>query len=120
MEFTTTGLNAFIGTASNYFSWTNVQFNVTLNDDLLCDVQKSDYDIFIASAGCLQGGPSRYFFDEWDSVPMIFTSYIFPGTTARYLLAKFLDEFPHFHEKEMSEAQKFSTLLEVVAGKSRR
>src|SRR5690606_18185949 len=41
------------------------------------------YDVLVASAGCLQGGPSRYFWGEsgWN-LPVILTGYLFPGTPA--------------------------------------
>jgi len=48
-------------------------------------VRKNDFDIIVASAGCLQGGPSRFFFNhpDWGQPPTILTGYLFPGTPAR-------------------------------------
>lgn len=57
--------------------------NVTLETRYADQVSRDRYDVLVASAGCLQGGPSRYFWAEsgWD-VPVILTGYLFPGTPA--------------------------------------
>lgn len=65
MEFTTTGLNAFTGTASDYFSWTNVQFNVTLNDkDLPGTYQTFEDQLISFKVDGLEKEPT--FDDAWD------------------------------------------------------
>ena len=57
--------------------------NVTLEARGAARIARDRYDVLVASAGCLQGGPSRYFWEEsgWDP-PVILTGYLFPGTPA--------------------------------------
>jgi Cft2 family RNA processing exonuclease len=61
--------------------------NVTLDDRRPEQVRRSDYDILVASAGCLQGGPATVFYRQssWGVPPVILTGYLFPGTPARRL-----------------------------------
>lgn len=47
-------------------------------------VRLEDYDVLVASAGCLQGGPSKYFYDTFKPCTIL-TGYLFPGTPAKYL-----------------------------------
>jgi Cft2 family RNA processing exonuclease len=48
-------------------------------------VGRRDYDVLVASAGCLQGGPSMVFYNmrDWGTLPVVLTGYLFPGTPAR-------------------------------------
>jgi len=50
-------------------------------------VGRTEYDVLVASAGCLQGGPSKEFFEREDLQPLgtVLTGYLFPGTPARAL-----------------------------------
>lgn len=59
--------------------------NVTMDSRKPEEVDKTDYDVLVASSGCLQGGPSKVFFDRKDLAPLstILTGYLFPGTPAR-------------------------------------
>jgi Cft2 family RNA processing exonuclease len=61
--------------------------NVTLDARNPKRVNKTDYDVLVASSGCLQGGPSKVFFQRKDFLPLpiILTGYLFPGTPARDL-----------------------------------
>ncbi len=65
MKFLTTGLNDFVGTATDYFSWTNVQFNVTLNDEDLPGTYQTFEDqlVVFKAAGLDQ---KSVFDDAWD------------------------------------------------------
>lgn len=47
---------------------------------------RDDFDVLVASAGGLQGGPARHFWQEsgWEP-PIIFTGYLFLGTPAQAL-----------------------------------
>lgn len=59
--------------------------NVKLDDRFPQHVGADDYDVLVASSGCLQGGPSKVFFEREDfhPIPTILTGYLFPGTPAR-------------------------------------
>jgi Cft2 family RNA processing exonuclease len=62
--------------------------NIVFVDDIpLEEVKKDDYEVIVSSSGCLQGGPSKVFFEnrEWQPVNTILTGYIFPGTPARQI-----------------------------------
>lgn len=61
--------------------------NIKLSFIRLDDVRRHEFDIIVASAGCLQGGPSQFFFNhpQWGRPPTILTGYLFPGTPARNL-----------------------------------
>lgn len=61
--------------------------NVTLDSRNPEKVEISDYDVLVASSGCLQGGASKVFFEREDMnpLPTILTGYLFPGTPAREL-----------------------------------
>jgi len=61
--------------------------NVTLEERLPQNVGSGDYDVLIASSGCLQGGPSKVFYERQDlhPIPTVLTGYLFPGTPARSL-----------------------------------
>jgi len=52
-------------------------------------VAMTDYNVLVASAGCLQGGPSSVFHGSFEQIPVIFTGYLFPGTPAIRLSEKF-------------------------------
>jgi hypothetical protein len=64
--------------------------NVVLDSRRPEDVDKDDYDVLVASSGCLQGGPSKVFFERADlyEMPTILTGYLFPGTPARNLVGQ--------------------------------
>ena len=65
--------------------------NVILDPRRTDKVGRNDYDVLVASAGCLQGGPARAFFERADlgNPPhTILTGYLFPGTPARHLAAQ--------------------------------
>ncbi len=64
--------------------------NVVLEDRRPESIKKSEYDVLVASSGCLQGGPSRVFYERADlkGIPVILTGHIFPGTPAKALLGK--------------------------------
>jgi Cft2 family RNA processing exonuclease len=53
-------------------------------------VKRGDYDVLVASSGCLQGGPSRVFYEssEFKGVPVILTGHIFPGTPAKAIMER--------------------------------
>lgn len=57
--------------------------NITLVSTRAKRTRRDEYDVLIASAGCLQGGPSKWFWESstWDP-PVILTGYLFPGTPA--------------------------------------
>lgn len=61
--------------------------NITLDVRRPEDVDGTDYDVLVASSGCLQGGPSKIFFERPDlsPIPTVLTGYLFPGTPARNL-----------------------------------
>jgi len=44
-------------------------------------VGRRDYDVLVASAGCLQGGPSMVFYQmrDWGTLTVVLTGYVFPG-----------------------------------------
>ena len=47
--------------------------------------KRHEYDVLVASSGCLQGGPSMVFFRnmDWGAIPVVLTGYLFPGTSAQ-------------------------------------
>jgi Cft2 family RNA processing exonuclease len=55
--------------------------NVSLVASKWRDTARGEFDVLVASAGSLQGGPARFFQQDsgWDP-PIIFTGYLFPGT----------------------------------------
>lgn len=59
--------------------------NVVLDYTPPQSVMAMEYDVLVASAGCLQGGPSKVFFERPDLQPLttILTGFLFPGTPAR-------------------------------------
>jgi Cft2 family RNA processing exonuclease len=63
--------------------------NIVLDDSLPQRVMAMEYDVLVSSAGCLQGGPSKVFFERKDLQPLttILTGYLFPGTPAREMAA---------------------------------
>ncbi len=88
--------------------------NVVLDDRPPQHVMAMEYDVLVSSAGCLQGGPSKVFFERADLQPLttILTGYLFPGTPAREMAddmekvrfsahtpheqwVKYLDHFPN-------------------------
>lgn len=86
--------------------------NVTLDTRNPAIVDKTDYDVLVASSGCLQGGPSKVFFEREDLCPLptILTGYLFPGTPARELadsLAKTRFSAHVNHSDWMTYLQKF-------------
>jgi glyoxylase-like metal-dependent hydrolase (beta-lactamase superfamily II) len=60
--------------------------NVSLVTSQWRDTARGDFDVLVASAGSLQGGPARFFHAEsgWNP-PVVFTGYLFPGTPAHAL-----------------------------------
>lgn len=56
--------------------------NVTLVATQAKRTRREDFDVLVSSAGCLQGGPSRSFFESSWNPPVILTGYLFPGTPA--------------------------------------
>lgn len=59
--------------------------NIEFVDRRPQDVAADDYDVLVASAGCLQGGPSKYFYEAFNPIYTILTGFLFPGTLAKYL-----------------------------------
>lgn len=61
--------------------------NIVLDSRFPQNISSDDYDVLVASSGCLQGGPSKVFFERPDlhPIPTILTGYLFPGTPARSL-----------------------------------
>ena len=59
--------------------------NITLDGGNPERLDRDVYDVLVASSGCLQGGPSKVFFNREDMYPLqtILTGYLFPGTPAR-------------------------------------
>ena len=57
--------------------------NIVFTDMRYEEVQPDTFNVIVASAGCLQGGPSSYFYRTWEKIPVILTGYLFPGTPAR-------------------------------------
>lgn len=64
--------------------------NVVLEDRRPESIKKGEYDVLVASSGCLQGGPSKLFYERSDlkDIPVILTGHIFPGTPAKALIGK--------------------------------
>jgi predicted metal-dependent RNase len=62
-----------------------LQPNIVFDERRPEAVGKRDYDVLIASAGCLQGGPSMVFYQMRDrgTLPVVLTGYLFPGTRSR-------------------------------------
>jgi Cft2 family RNA processing exonuclease len=64
--------------------------NIVLEDRRPESIKNDEYDVLVASSGCLQGGPSKVFYERSDlkGIPVILTGHIFPGTPAKALLNK--------------------------------
>jgi Cft2 family RNA processing exonuclease len=62
-----------------------LEHKVYLHKGHLDNIDPRDFDVLVASAGCLQSGPSRVFYKDWrlKPIPVILTGYLFPGTPAR-------------------------------------
>ncbi len=59
--------------------------NVKIVHDRMEEIYLDDFDVLVSSSGCLQGGPSSYFYSQSgiaDRLKTILTGYIFPGTPA--------------------------------------
>jgi ribonuclease BN (tRNA processing enzyme) len=67
-----------------------VPSNVTLETQSAGRIEADEYDVLIASAGGLQGGPSRIFWAErgWEP-PVILTGHLFVGTPAHALASRY-------------------------------
>lgn len=63
----------------------NYPRNIQFSNGRLHDVRAGDYHILVASAGCLQGGPSKYFYEAFNPIHTILTGFLFPGTLAKDL-----------------------------------
>ena len=75
------------------------------------EVRAGDYDVLVASAGCLQGGPAATFYEHLDPAPppTILTGHIFPGTPAaglsdRLPRVRFSAHSPHEEWREYIDA----------------
>ncbi|MCK9267039.1 MBL fold metallo-hydrolase [bacterium] len=75
------GLAARITEASGI----NYHNNIVFERKPVWKIRKDKYDILVASAGSLQGGPAKAFYERQDMKPLfiILTGYIFPGTPAK-------------------------------------
>lgn len=62
--------------------------NIVFDDRPPGSIKPGDFDVLVASSGCLQGGPSKIFFEnpQFKGVPVILTGHIFPGTPAKALM----------------------------------
>jgi Cft2 family RNA processing exonuclease len=62
--------------------------NIVFDDRPPASIKPHDFDVLVASSGCLQGGPSKLFFEnpQFKGVPVILTGHIFPGTPAKALM----------------------------------
>ncbi len=80
------GLAKAMTLACNFSFKSNIEFV----DKRLEDIDLKEYDVLVASAGCLQGGPSKYFYNNHPFKPIytILTGFLFPGTPAKYLSDK--------------------------------
>lgn len=88
----------------------NYPRNIEFSNRRLHDVRADDYNILVASAGCLQGGPSKYFYEAFNPIYTILTGFLFPGTLAKDLSDK-LDRVRYSahatHEDLLSLMEKF-------------
>jgi len=62
--------------------------NIVFDDRPPGSVKAEDYDVLVASSGCLQGGPSKLFYESprFKGAPIILTGHIFPGTPAKAIM----------------------------------
>jgi Metallo-beta-lactamase superfamily domain len=62
--------------------------NVVFDDRPPAAIKPGDYDVLVASSGCLQGGPSKIFYEKpnFKGMPVILTGHIFPGTPAKAIM----------------------------------
>ncbi len=62
--------------------------NIVFDDRPPVSIRPGDFDVLVASSGCLQGGPSKIFYEnpEFKGVPVILTGHIFPGTPAKAIM----------------------------------
>jgi len=74
----------------------NIQYDTRRTADIGID----EYDVLVASAGSLQGGPAAGFLNDsrFSDIPVLLTGYVFPGTPAwsvDYPRVRFSGHAPH-------------------------
>jgi Cft2 family RNA processing exonuclease len=86
-----------------------------LNDNIVFDdrqpgsIKPDDFDVLVASSGCLQGGPSKIFYEnpKFKGVPIILTGHIFPGTPAKAIM----DRVPRVRFSAHAAAEDWQTYV---------
>lgn len=65
-----------------------LQDNIIFDERSPDSIRRGDYDVLVASSGCLQGGPSKVFYESphLKGLPIILTGHIFPGTPAKAIM----------------------------------
>jgi Cft2 family RNA processing exonuclease len=86
-----------------------------LGDNIIFDerspaaIKPEDFDVLVASSGCLQGGPSKVFYENprFKGAPIILTGHIFPGTPAKAIM----DRVPRVRFSAHAAAEDWQTYV---------
>ena len=72
-------------------------------------IKTHDFDVLVASSGCLQGGPSKLFYESprFQGIPVILTGHIFPGTPAKAIM----DRVPRVRFSAHATAEDWKTYV---------
>ena len=83
--------------------------NIVFDDRPLGSIRPGDFDVLVASSGCLQGGPSKVFYEnpQFRGVPVILTGHVFPGTPAKAIM----DRVPRVRFSAHAAAEDWQTYV---------
>jgi Cft2 family RNA processing exonuclease len=83
--------------------------NIVFDDRPPGSIKLEDFDVLVASSGCLQGGPSKIFYEspQFRGVPIILTGHIFPGTPAKAIM----DRVPRVRFSAHAAAEDWQTYV---------
>ena len=83
--------------------------NIVFDDRPPSTVKPHEFDVLVASSGCLQGGPSRLFYESprFAGMPVILTGHIFPGTPAKAIM----DRVPRVRFSAHAAAEDWQTYV---------
>lgn len=83
--------------------------NIVFDERPPGSIKPDDYDVLVASSGCLQGGPSKIFYESvrFKGAPVILTGHIFPGTPAKAIM----DRVPRVRFSAHAAAEDWQTYL---------
>lgn len=83
--------------------------NIVFDERPPSTIKPHDFEVLVASSGCLQGGPSRLFYESprFAGMPVILTGHIFPGTPAKAIM----DRVPRVRFSAHAAAEDWQTYV---------